>query len=100
NGQRTVIEVDEDFNIEVDGQPVNTLSGSGKAVSNLAVRIALGMVLTNKVFSVLLADEIDAAMDDERAEATATALRNLTGTISQVVLVSHKEPDADNQIRI
>ena len=98
NGQRNKIVVDENFEIAVDDQPVKTLSGSGKAVANLAVRIALGMVLTNKIFSVFLADEIDAAMDDERAEYTAQCLRNLTSTISQVILVSHKEPDADHQI--
>jgi DNA repair exonuclease SbcCD ATPase subunit len=100
NGQRTQVVVDDEFDIAVDGQPVNTLSGSAKAVANLAVRIALGTVLTNKVFSVFLADEIDAAMDDERAEYTAQCLRNLTGTISQIILVSHKEPDADNKIEL
>lgn len=100
NGARKEIKVDENFEIMVDGQPVNTLSGSGKAVANLAVRLALGMVLTNKVFSVLLADEVDASMDAERAAFTAECLRNLTGTISQVILVSHQEPDADHQIKV
>ena len=63
-----LVEVDEDFEILIDGQPINTLSGSGKAVANLAVRIALGQILTNKVFSVFFADEVDAAMDDDRSE--------------------------------
>lgn len=100
NGQRNQVVVNEEFDIMVDGQPVNTLSGSAKAVANLAVRIGLGMVLTNKVFSVLLADEIDAAMDDERAAYTAQCLRNLASTIKQIVLVSHKQPDADNTIQL
>lgn len=98
NAQRNKIVVDENFDIEVDGQPVETLSGSGKAVANLAVRIGLGMVLTNKKFSVFLADEIDAAMDSERALYTAQCLRNLTNTIGQIILVSHKQPDADHNI--
>ena len=100
DGKRNKIVVSEDFEIEVDGQHVKTLSGSGKAVANLAVRIGLGMVLTNKKFSVFLADEIDAAMDSERATYTAQCLRNLTNTIGQIILVSHKQPDADHQITL
>ena len=69
-------------------------------MANLAVRIGLGQVLTNKVFSVLMADEIDAAMDEERASATAACIRNLSGNIQQILLVSHKEPDVDFYINI
>jgi len=101
NGNRNKIEVFDDFEILVDNQRVEELSGSGKAVANLAVRIALGTVLTNKVFSVLLADEVDAAMDDERAAFTAQCLRNLKEkTFSQIVLVSHQKPEADHQIEL
>lgn len=99
-GKREFIHVDEEFNITVDGQQLNTLSGSGKAVANVALRIGLGQVLTNKVFSVFLADEIDQGMDDERAEYTAQCLRNLTTNINQIVLVSHKKPDADHIIQL
>lgn len=98
NGERKSIVVGDDFDITVDGQPINTLSGSGKAVANLSVRIGLGTVLTNKVFSVFLADEIDSSMDADRAEYTAQSLANLTSTISQIILVSHKTPEADHQI--
>lgn len=97
-GQRTHVFVDEDFNVLVDGQNLNTLSGSGKACANLAIRIALGQVLTNRVFSVLLADEIDASMDDFRAENTSNILGNLKDSISQIMLVSHKPVEAINQI--
>lgn len=100
NGQRTTISIDDNFDIMVDGQPVSTLSGSGKAVANLAVRIGLGTVLTNTIFSVFLADEIDAAMDDNRAAYTAECLQNLTNTIHQIILVSHQKPDADHQIEL
>lgn len=99
-GSRSEILVDEDFQILVDGQPISTLSGSGKAVSNLAVRIALGQILTNRTFSVFLADEVDAAMDDERAAHTAEALRRLTRLVSQVILVTHKKPDTDHLIEL
>src|ERR1700756_4730075 len=99
-GKRNKIEISEEFEIKVDGQPLNTLSGSGKAAANLAVRIGLGQVLTNKVFSVFMGDEIDAAMDAERAGFPPGCLGGVTSTIKQVVLVSHKEHEADQQIRI
>ena len=84
----------------MDGQPLNTLSGSGKAVANLAIRLGLGQVLTNKTFSVFLADEIDAAMDADRAGYTAECLSNLTGSIAQIVLVSHKTLSAQHHIEM
>ena len=99
-GQRTKVVIDEDFDILVDDQPLNTLSGSGKAVANLAIRIGLGQVLTNKVFSVLMGDEVDASMDDDRAEYTAECLERLTKSIGQVVLVSHKQTDAEHHIQV
>ena len=99
-GKRNDINIDEDFNVLVDGQEMNTLSGSGKAVANLAIRIGLGQVLTNKVFSVFMADEIDAAMDAERAGFTAECLQRLTSNINQIILVSHKRPEADHYIEL
>jgi len=99
-GERYEVVVDEDFDIMIDGQAVNTLSGSGKAVANLAIRIALGQILTNRVFSVFMADEVDAAMDDERASYTAQALRRLTETITQVIQVTHKHPETDHTFEL
>lgn len=99
-GKRSSITVDEDFNIQVDGQELSVLSGSGKAVANLAIRVGLGQVLTNKVFPVFMADEFDAAMDTERAEHTAECLANLSKEIGQVILISHKKPEADHYIEL
>lgn len=100
DGKRNKVQINEEFEILIDNQLVNELSGSAKAVANLAIRIGLGMVLTNKVFSVFLTDEVDAAMDDERAAYTAECLRNLKDTISQIILVSHKQPEVDNEIKL
>lgn len=99
-GQRQTIEVDEEFNILVDGQQISTLSGSGKAVANLALRLGLGQVLTNNVFSLFMADEIDASMDKDRAENTSQALQTLKSRISQILLVTHKYPQADYYISL
>jgi len=96
----TSVQVNEEFEITIDGQPVETLNGSGKTVANLAVRIGLGQILTNKMFSVLMADEVDAACDDERAAAIAGCLQGLTPNIQQVLIVSHKDIAADNQIEL
>ena len=66
----------------------------------LSIRLALGQVLTNRVFSVFIADEVDASMDDERAEYTAECLRRLTDLISQVILITHKHPEADQMLEL
>ncbi len=97
-GQRRAIYVDENFDVIVDQQSLDTLSGSGKAVANLALRIALGQVLTNRVFSVLMADEIDASMDNFRAENTAEVLLTLQNSISQILQVSHKSIEATSYV--
>jgi DNA repair exonuclease SbcCD ATPase subunit len=99
-GERASIFVDSEFEILVDGQPINTLSGSGKAIANLAIRIALGQVLINKKFSIFMGDEIDGDMDAERATWTAECLSNLSKHISQLILISHKNIEADNYIRL
>ena len=100
NGARQLVRIDDDFEIMIDGQKLQTLSGSGKAVANLAIRIGLGQVLTNGVFSVLMADEIDGSMDQERATATIDTLTNLTNNIGQILVVSHKEHDLQHKVEI
>lgn len=99
-GQRQSVIVDDDFEVTVDGQALDTLSGSGKSVANLALRLGLGQVLTNNVFSVFIGDEIDAFMDADRAENTSNTLRLLKFSISQILLVTHKYPSADFYIDV
>lgn len=101
NGQRNRVEIDDELEeILVDGQPIETLSGSAKAVVNLAIRVGLGQILTNKVFSVFMGDEIDAAMDAGRAAATAECFAGLAKVIKQVIIVSHKALEADHHIEL
>lgn len=99
-GQRVQVLVDEEFDIFVDGQRLETLSGSGQACANLAIRIGLGQVLTNRVFSSLLADEIDASMDAFRAQETSNMLSSLQSHIDQILLVSHKNIEAPRVLEI
>ena len=100
NGERRHVDVDEDFNILVDGQPLQTLSGSGKSVVNLALRIGLGQVLTSKVLPIFLGDEIDKDMDQLRASSTHGTMQNLRQYLSQIILVTHKEIEADHTINL
>lgn len=100
-GQRRAINVDENFEIIlVDGQTIETLSGSARAVANLAIRIGLGQVLTNRVFSVFMGDEIDASMDADRAGYTTECLNGLSTMIDQIILISHKDLPVQHKIRI
>lgn len=99
-GQRSSIVVNENFDILVDGQRIDTLSGSGKACANLALRIGLGQVLTNNVLSLFIGDEIDASMDEDRAEFTQNSLGSLADVISQIILVTHKIPSANHVVRL
>ena len=98
-GARNHVAISNDFEIFVDEQPVSTLSGSAKVAVNLALRVGLGQVLTSSTFPVFLADEVDASFDLERSESAVECIRNLTKTMRQVILVSHKQVlDADHYL--
>lgn len=96
------IRMDDDFEIFIDGVHIQALSGSGQAVANLALRLGLGQVLTNKVFSVFMGDELDGSMDAERSVFLVECLKNLRGSINQILLVTHKDltEHADQVIRL
>ena len=102
-GQMTANEIgtvviDDNFDVFVDGQSLRTLSGAGKDVVNLALRIGLGRVLTHRVLPVMMLDEIDAAMDEDRAGHTWECIQRITPQIGQVVQVSHKQLKAERAI--
>lgn len=99
-GKRARISVDEDFEVMVDGQPLATLSGSGKICANLALRLALGRILTQGVFPVFMGDELDASMDPERSRSLYEAMLALEGKLTQMLLVTHKQLGADQIITL
>ena len=100
NNELTEIKINDEFEILVDGKELSLLSGSEKAVANLAIRLALSSVLTRKIFNVFMGDEIDESMSEERANATADCLRKLTDQIEQIILISHRNIVGDNIIDI
>jgi hypothetical protein len=68
----------------------------GASREDAAKRLGLGQVLTNSVLSIFAGDEIDAAMDDDRAKSLGDCVHSLAGKIAQVILVTHKsQADAD-----
>ena len=94
------VKIDPEFNILVEDREVNLFSGSEQAMINLALRLGLGQVLTHKAFSVFIGDEIDASMRDERAQLTANCLRKISKYIKQVILISHRDIEADQYISL
>lgn len=99
-GRRRDVQVSDDFDITVDGQRVETLSGAEKAAVNLSLRVALGQVLTARVMSLFMADEPDAAMNEEWSEVCAETLRGLEKNIAQLVLITHKPIQGDVCVRL
>jgi DNA repair exonuclease SbcCD ATPase subunit len=99
-GERSSVALDDSFEVEVDGQPLRTLSGSGQDITNLAIRLGLGQILTHKVLPLFMVDEHDAGMDWERATHTHKCLTKITPQIGQLLIVSHKELEAQNKITL
>ena len=99
-GVRNTVAIDEDFDVLVDGQPLRTLSGSGKDIVNLAIRIALGQVLTHKVLPMMCLDEIDQGMDADRARYTQECLQRITPQVGQMLIVSHRPSVSDHVLTL
>jgi DNA repair exonuclease SbcCD ATPase subunit len=99
-GEYNSVIVGDSFEVEVDGQPLRTLSGSAKDLANLTLRIALGRIITHRVMGFMLLDEIDSAMDDTRARYTWDCIERITPQIGQVIQASHKDLSSDNTINV
>lgn len=90
-GKHTSVTLTDEMQILVNDYPIEALSISGRALGHLSLRMALGQVLTNSVFPVFMADEIDASMRDGRAQNVLDALTDmLKGSMKQVILISHR----------
>lgn len=102
SGKHTKIELTENIDVLVDaGEPIEILSGSGGALAFLSLRIALGSVLTNKVFPVMIFDEVDEGMCSLRSHNVMESLRSLLGKCSQIFVISHKNVEnADQYISV
>jgi hypothetical protein len=97
-GELRDVVVDEDMDITIGGQRIETLSGAGKTVANLALRVAMGQALVAHTFPVFLADEIDGDLDAERREATLMAIASLKKHLKQIILITHRGADIADQV--
>jgi len=91
NGKLSTVVIDEEMNVTVDKQRLETLSGAGSTVASIAIRIALGQVLVGKAFPVFIGDEMDGDLDVQRREATIQAMVALKDHLSQIILITHRD---------
>lgn len=101
-GKHHKMELTDSMDIMVNDEPIEALSISGRALGHLSLRMALGQVLTNHVFPVFMADEVDASMRNERAQNVLDSLTGmLNGSMKQIIMISHRELEhVDNVIDI
>lgn len=100
NGKHSVITVDEEMEVTVGTQSLETLSGGAATVANLALRLALGQVLVADAFPVFLGDEMDSDADSARRETVADAMQTLVsrGLLKQVLLITHRGVDIADHV--
>lgn len=99
-GQHYRVALTDDFDILMDDKAIEAYSGSAKVTANLALRLGLSQVLTSRVFSVFMGDELDGSMDEIRAANLQKCFNRLKGSFNQVFLVTHKVPEADQYINL
>lgn len=100
NGYYTEVLLDENFTpsvIDIEGneRPVSWLSGGEESVVALALRIAIGDLMTGGEGGLLWLDEVLTAQDSARRSSLLNTLRNLTGR--QIVMINHT-PDANDMV--
>lgn len=98
HGKLESVVVDEDMEITVNGQRIETLSGGGETVANIALRIALGQVLVKDTFPVFIGDEMDADADDERREAVLQSMVSLKEHLDQIIIVTHRSIEVADHV--
>ena len=95
-GKHNKVELTDNMDILVNNEPIEALSISGRALGHLSLRMALGQVLTNHVFPVFMADEVDASMRNERGQNVLDALYDmLKGSMKQIILISHRDLEVE-----
>lgn len=98
NGRFIEVVVKDDFAtgvIKSDGMEyaVAELSGGEKSVVALALRIAIGSLITGENAGLLWLDEVLPAQDKERRDAILNVLRSLP--IQQIVMINHTHEAED-----
>lgn len=94
NGFYTEIRLDEEFTpfvVNEDGEirPATMLSGGEVSVVALALRIAIGDMITNNTGGLLWLDEVLTAQDAQRRTSLIETLRTLSNR--QIIMINHTQ---------
>lgn len=102
------VEIESDFNINIKAGPretlsINSLSGGEKTMLAIAFRIALAKILLGRLPSIMILDEPTQNLDVENKSRLFDMIREITGILEQVIVVTHDEEiieRADKIIRV
>lgn len=98
DGAFTDVLVDDDFNISVKNRlgqerKVGELSGGEESVVALALRLAIGLLISGHTPELLWLDEVLTAQDTDRRASMLSTVRSLP--YKQIILVSHTADAGD-----
>jgi len=98
NGDFTEVLLDEEFNASIvdsrgTTRPVSWLSGGEVSAVALALRIAIGFLITSGNPELLWLDEVLTAQDADRRTAMLSMIRGLP--IDQIIMINHTSEAAD-----
>lgn len=96
DGRYTQAEFGEDYQLTVleDGVPKPVISGGEEDLCNLVLRLAISQMIAERSgtpFSLLILDEVFAALDEQRRTNVLTLLRRLSDRFAQVIVITHND---------
>lgn len=94
DGRYTSIELSSDFSATVleDGEAKAVISGGEEDILNLCMRLALSQILAERAgqsFSLLVLDEVFAALDHHRRTNVLYLLDKLKANFEQIIIITH-----------
>ncbi|MEI6427969.1 MAG: SMC family ATPase [Pseudanabaena sp. ELA607] len=100
-GRYDTLEIDDKYNIILmdHGQPKPVISGGEEDVVNLALRLAVSQMITErtgKPFSLLILDEVFGSLDDDRKDNVLNLLNALETQFEQIFLITHVDSIKDS----
>jgi exonuclease SbcC len=96
DGRYTHAEFGEDYQLTLveDGLPKPVISGGEEDLCNLVLRLAISQMVAERSgtpFSLLILDEVTAALDEQRRANVLAMLRRLGDRFAQIVLITHDQ---------
>jgi exonuclease SbcC len=96
DGRYTHAEFGEDYQLTLveDGMPKPVISGGEEDLCNLVLRLAISQMIAERSgspFSLLILDEVTAALDEQRRANVLAMLRRLGDRFAQVIVITHDQ---------